>query len=183
MSKNIPKYTTDAIDDIAVSAIECLMYKNIEDILEILDCESCQTFEERKRAIGDVLLLFEAIPSTSSLDLISRAYTLFNRKVIRNYLIIRDVLLPYISAFRDSPNIQMSPFHQLVAGQLIAPIQKEEIFKEYVVKLQQLMRSRYPIMLSELYEKNEVIKKYNLNKQDFSNLKPSQNRKSRSLSV
>jgi len=185
MLSNIPKYTTDAIDGIAVDAIDSLMYKNCSDVLEIMDDDgSIKTFEEKKRNIAKVLRLIESTVSMPSLDWIIQAHVLYNTRVITNYSIINDVLLSYNTAFHDAPDIRMSPFSELVQGRLLLPIQEEKKFKEYLLKLQQLMRSRFPIMLSELYEKNEVIKKYNLNNKDFRNLQPSENRKkSRSLSV
>lgn len=180
MLTNIPKYTTDTIDGVAIDAIDSLMYHNCSDVLEVMDEDArIKTFEERKRNVAKVLRLIECIPSIPSLDFISRAHVLFNAGVIKdkNDTIIRDVLIPYHRAFHGAPDIQMSPFNELVKGRLLTPIQDEKKFKEYVIKLQQLMRSRFPIMLSELYEKNELINKYNLNNKDFRNLQTSQNRK------
>ena len=184
MLNNIPKYTTDVIDSIAIDAIETLMYRLCCDILADLDMDVNITPEGRKRNITEVLRLIENLPSMPTLDFISQAHVLFITKVIMNYSVIKDVLIPFHNMLHYAPNIQNPPFSELVTGKLLSPVKDVDEFKEYTIKLVQLIRSRFPIMMSELYENNEVINKYNLNRKDFRDLQPSKKRKkNRSLSV
>ncbi|UJR06652.1 hypothetical protein I4U23_010938 [Adineta vaga] len=127
MHNNIPKYTTDSID--------ILMYRNLCDVLEDLDRSHGITFEENKRNIAKVLRLIESIPLMPSLDFISQAHVLYNTRVMMNYSIIKDILVPYHRVFHDSPNMQQPPFSELVIGKLILPIQEKDKFKECTIKI------------------------------------------------
>lgn len=162
MYSNLPVYTSSSIDMVAISAIDSLMHKNFSDIFEEIDLDPSKSLEDKKASLSSVLHLMENISSMPSLDFISRVHTMYNKGIINNYETIDNILIPYRRAFSDVPDIKMSPFSELMKGKLIPPVQDEKIFKEYLIQLQQLMKSRLSITMHQLYEENHVLKKYNL---------------------
>jgi hypothetical protein len=150
---NIPIYTTPSLDSIFTAFIECHILLQYQRICEYIN--NMRDENEKNPNEKTFIALIRKVHNTKPLDFNCECEVRYNKQKI-HYNILT-TLMALNNVFNGNPDLSREPFVNLINNRLIQ-VENYEQIRTYALEAQNLMKSRYIIMLQEFQRDNNMDK-------------------------